>query len=126
MEIVSAWLIHHKASIDTYSPMNLDGSTFMIGIGVVPATNMEEALELFDQYLLKQQMQALELWKCEQYSPAHFIEPTQDNREINEVAEQAIETGEVFYACGVSSEALDCMEGEHNKRTKGSLTYSAS
>src|SRR5690606_35358011 len=36
MEVFSVWLIHHKASIDTYSPMNLDGSTFMIGIGVVP------------------------------------------------------------------------------------------
>lgn len=115
MEIISVWLIHHKASMDTYSPMNMDGSTFMVGIGVVPATDMKQALELFDQYLQRQQMQIIEVWKCEQYSPEKFSESTQDNREIKEVAAQALETGEIFYACGISSEALDCMEGDDNE-----------
>lgn len=112
MEIISVWLIHHKASLDTYSPMNMDGSTFMVGIGVVPAADMKQALELFNKYLHAQNMQVLELWKCEQYLPENFVEPTQDNREIKEVATQALETGEIFYACGISSEALDCMEGD--------------
>lgn len=112
MEIVSAWLIHHKASMKLTSPMNMDGSKFMIGIGVVPATNMKQALQLFDQYLDTQDMQVLELSKCEQYSPENFTAATQDNREIKEVAMQALETGKTFYVCGISSEALDCTEGE--------------
>lgn len=112
MEVISVWLIHHKASIDTYSPMNLDGSTFMIGIGVVPATDMKQAIEIFDAYLQQQQMQVLEIWKCEQYLPKNFAQPTMENREINEVAAQALDTGEVFYACAISSEALDCTEND--------------
>lgn len=116
MEILSVWLIHHKASIDPDSPMNYDGSEYMLGVGVVPATSMKEALDLFDKYLSDQKMQVLELWKCEQYSPENFVDATQnnktlqDNKEINEVASQALENGTIFYACGVSSEALDCME----------------
>lgn len=107
MEIISVWLIHHKASIDTYSPMNLDGSSFMIGIGVVPAIDIKQAIGIFERYLIKQQMQILEIWKCEQYAPENFVETTLENREINEVAAQAIDTGEVFYACAISSEAMD-------------------
>lgn len=110
MEIVSIWLVHHKAAVDTHSPMNLDGSSFMIGIGVVPATDDKQAMEIFENYLKEQQMQVLEIWNCEEYSPENFVEPTLENREINEVAAQALDTGEVFYACAISSEALDGMK----------------
>lgn len=115
MELVSVWLIHNKASLSQYSPMNFDGSAFMVGIGVVPAPNMKKALELFDQYLNTQEMKVLEVWKCEQYSPENFAEPTQDNRDIKEVAIQALEDGGIFYVCGTSSEALDDEEGDDNE-----------
>ncbi|OZG73083.1 hypothetical protein BTA51_11335 [Hahella sp. CCB-MM4] len=110
MEIISVWLIHHKASMDEYSPKNLDGSEYMVGIGVVPATNMREALDLFDRYLSDLKMEIMEVTKCEQYDPKNFVEPTEDNRDINEVAAEALESGRIFYACGISSEALDCLE----------------
>ena len=44
MVIQSVWLLHHKASIAPDSPENLDGSEFMLGIGVVPAASMKEAI----------------------------------------------------------------------------------
>lgn len=112
MEIRSVWLIHHKASMTMHSPMNLDGSDYMVGVGVVPATNMQEAIQLFETHLKKQDMAVLELWKCEQYHPKGFTEPTQKNREINEVAKEALDNNKIFYACGISSEALDC-EGDY-------------
>lgn len=105
MEILAVWLIHHKASMADDSPMNLDGSIYMVGIGVVPATNMQEALQLFNVYLEKQNMAVLDLWKCEQYFPKNFTEPSQQNRELNEVASEALDTNKIFYACGISSEA---------------------
>lgn len=110
MEILAVWLIHHKASMTLDSPMNLDGSEYMVGIGVVPATNMQEALQLFETYLKKQDMTVLELWKCEQYLPKNFTEASQKNSDINEVAKEALDTNKIFYACGISSEALDCEE----------------
>ena len=112
MEILSVWLIHHKASMTLDSPMNLDGSEYMTGIGVVPATHMQEALQLFDQYLEKQDMTVLELWKCEQYLPENFTQSSQKDREINEVAREALEINKIFYTCGISSEALDCEEDQ--------------
>lgn len=113
MEQTSVWLIHHKASLSLDSPLNMDGSDYMIGVGVVPASGMEEAIQFFKEYLREQQMEVLELQKCELYDPQNFAEPTQDNNEIKEVATEALETGQIFYACGVSSEALDCMDDDH-------------
>lgn len=105
------WLINHKASLSLDSPLNMDGSDYMIGVGVVPASGMEEAIQLFKEYLRKQQMEVLELQKCEQYDPRKFVEPTQDNNEIKEVATEALETGQIFYVGGVSSQALFCVQG---------------
>lgn len=112
MNVISAWLIHHKASLDTYSPMNLDGSTYMVGIGVVPAQDIRSALDAFDAHLKKQNMAVLEITKCERYHPAHFPLTTPDNREIAEAATEALENGTISYVCGISSEALECIEGK--------------
>jgi hypothetical protein len=110
MVIQSVWLLHHKASIAPDSPENLDGSEFMLGIGVVPAANMKEAIEKFDSYLANQKMKIMELWKCEQWNPKNFIEDSLQNRQINAAAEKALESGKIHYTCGISSEALDCEE----------------
>jgi hypothetical protein len=114
MNTISVWLIHHKASLDQHSPMNLDGSTYMVGIGVVPAPDIRAALDAFDVYLQKQDMAALEITKCERYHPANFPPTTTDNREIAEAATDALEEGVVSYVCGISSEALECMEDNGN------------
>lgn len=105
---ISIWLIHHKASLSECSPMNLDGSEYMTGIGVVPATDMQEAIRLFNIYLQTQGMGLLEVWKCEQYIPTDFAEQSQANREINEAARDAIENNQIFYVLGISSEAWSC------------------
>lgn len=112
MEIISAWLVHHKATLDAASPMNYDGSAHMYGVGVVPATNMREALELLDRYLAEQKMEVVELTKCEQYKASNFSEPTEDNIEIKEVVSDALESGNIGYACAVSSDAHDFDKSE--------------
>lgn len=108
MLIQYVWLLHHKASIAPDSPENLDGSTFMLGVGVVPAKNMKEAIEKFDAYLASQKMEVMELWKCEQWDPKKFAENSQENRQINGAAEKALANNQIHYTCGISSEALDC------------------
>lgn len=104
------WLLYHKASIAPDSPENLDGSTFMLGVGVVPASSMKEAIEKFDVYLATQKMQIMELWKCEQWNPKNFPGDSLENRQINGAAEKALENDKIHYTCGISSEALDCEE----------------
>ncbi len=108
MVITSVWLLHHKASIAPDSPENLDGSTFMLGVGVVPASDVREAMDKFDAYLAKQKMEIMDLWKCEKWDPKHFKEDSLENRQINGAAERALENNHIHYTCGISSEALDC------------------
>lgn len=112
MEVVYVWLIYNKASMTLDSPMNLDGSDYMLGIGVVPATNMKEAITLFEAYLKTQNMELMELTKCEQFSVGNFDSQTLEDREIREAASESLETNKIYYVCGVSSEALDCEQGE--------------
>lgn len=110
MVVQSVWLLYHKASLTPESPMNQDGSTFIQGVGVVPAKDVKSAVELFEQYLRGQHMALLELWKCEKWNPQSFTEDSLENRQINRVASGALESNSIYYACGVSSEALDCEE----------------
>lgn len=112
MVITSVWLLHHKASLMPDSPMNEDGSIFMQGVGVVPASSMKEAINLFDQYLTEKRMGLLELWKCEQWHPKNFLADSLENRQINRAASGALEAGKIYYTCGISSEALDCESDE--------------
>lgn len=113
MVIQSVWLLHHKEALEAHSPMNLDGSTFMLGVGVVPAPSMKEALALFDIYLRNNKMELLQLWKCEQWSQNKFTSESLTDRQINRAADEALENNVIYYACGVSSEALDCEEDDN-------------
>lgn len=106
MELKSVWLIHNKASLEEYSPMNFDGSEFMVGIGVVLATDIKEALEKFDTYLAEQKMSVIEVSKCEKYDPDNFVSNTEENKFINEVISDVLENDKIFYVNGTSSEAL--------------------
>lgn len=110
MVVQSVWLIHHKASLSEESPMNLDGSSFMTGVGVVPAPSMKEALSLFDEYLSKNKMSIIDSWKCEQWDPKNYDSNLLEGRQINNAAAKSLETNLIHYTCGVSSEALDCEE----------------
>ncbi|MBB3061075.1 hypothetical protein [Microbulbifer rhizosphaerae] len=111
MEVVSVWLIYHKASLDELSPMNEDGSEYMVGTGFVPATSMKEAVSLFEKYLEGQKMEILELTKCEQFDPANFNESNEEDRQIIRAASSSLEDGQIRYV-GISSEAMECDEGE--------------
>ena len=106
MELKSAWLIYNKASLEEYSPMNFDGSAFMVGIGVVLATSIKEALEKFDTYLAGQKMSVIEVSKCEKFDPGNFVEDTKENASIKDVIPDVLERDEIFYVNGISSEAL--------------------
>ncbi|WP_444936843.1 hypothetical protein ACJJIW_05310 [Microbulbifer sp. JMSA004] len=115
MEIISVWLIEHKASLDEFSPMNEDGSEFMVGTGFVPASSQEDAMSLFEQYLDKQGMKILELKSCKQYDPADFSESSKDDKRVMLAASSSMEDEQIRYI-GISSEAMDCDEvGRHEQ-----------
>ena len=106
MELKSAWLIYNKASLEDYSPLNFDGSEFIVGIGVVLATSIKEALEKFDAHLAEQGMSVIEISKCEKFDPVNFVDNSKENARIKEVIPDVLEKDKIFYVNGISSEAL--------------------
>ncbi|MBU6954617.1 hypothetical protein [Hahella sp. HN01] len=107
MRLVSAWIIHHKASMSEHSPMNLDGSEYIVGIVVVPASSMREALDVFDEYLSENEMQVMDIWKCEKYDPSNFKELTEESKEIRDVSIEVLESGEAEFVTGESSKVFE-------------------
>lgn len=107
MEKPTIWLIHHKASLDEMSSMNLDGSEYMVGTAVVPASSLEEAMVLFEKFLEEDRMDLLELSGCEQYDPANFNESEEKDRRIIRLASRSMEDQKVR-SVGISSEAMSC------------------
>lgn len=112
MEIISIWLIYHKAVLNKNSPMNFDGSSHMYGVGVVPAENESDAEEKFISFLADQKMQLEKIEKCVVYEARNFYEKTEDNDELKEVVSDALDNGVIGYACAISSEAY---EFEHSE-----------
>lgn len=106
MEDEDVWLMYHKAKLNEYSPMNVDGSEFILGVAVIPAKNKEEADHKFEQFLSGDNMVLIKLENCVIYNPDNFKEDSIANKQINFAAVKAIETGKVHYACGKTSEAL--------------------
>ena len=115
MEVVSVWLINHKASLSPESPMNMDGSEYMVGVGVVPATDVKSAISKFEGYLAENKMTVLELRKCEQWDPENFTDGTFESKQINASAGSALEECAIYYALGESSESLEFDEDEDDE-----------
>ncbi|WP_444929257.1 hypothetical protein ACJJIF_15610 [Microbulbifer sp. SSSA002] len=105
MEGTSIWLIEHKASLGDFSPMNEDGSKFIIGTAFVPASSKEDAMSLFEQYLDRQGMKILALKSCKQYDPADFSEASKDGQRVILAASSSMTDEQVRYI-GMSSEAM--------------------
>lgn len=105
MELVSVWLINHKASLDELSPMNEDGSAFMVGTGIVAANNMKEAISLFEEWLKDQKMEVLEYSKCEEFNPTSFNSTGDNAINLKRAAEATLEDLNIRYI-GISSEAF--------------------
>lgn len=112
MEIISVYLIPNKCTLGTSSPFNFDGSEFIKGLGVVPATSPDEALSLFKQYLENQKLGLLDTSRPTQYDPNNFKDGTEDSREIKELATKALEKDQIGYACGFTYDSEDELEEE--------------
>ncbi len=107
MEVISVWLIHHKAAMELYSPMNLDGSEYMIGVAVVPATDMKTAIDKFEDYLANKKMSTIEITKCEQWDSKNFPDHSFEHEEINTASGASLESNTIYYILGASSEAIE-------------------
>ena len=67
MENPKVWLIYHKATLSEVSPLNLDGSEWIEGICIVPANDVDTALQGYRALLKEDHMEEIELYKVVLY-----------------------------------------------------------
>lgn len=106
MSDIKVWLIYNKASVSSVSPLNMDGSDFVVGVSVVPSSSKNEAMSLFYQDLAVNHMELLELGDVTEFQPDHYQQDTDLNRGIISAAEGAARRGVVYYVCEATSESL--------------------
>lgn len=105
MKDKSVWLIHHKASVGLRSSLNMDGSEYAFAIGVIYAKNVVDAITRLRNYLVDDDMDLVDISKCEIYLAENFVATTEDNEEIASAATHALLTNEIILACSISCEA---------------------
>ena len=106
MEVSSIWIIDHKATLNEFSPMNLDSSTWILGVCVLSATNKENASERFHEFLKSENMELLEIYELQKYSIDNFKDDSRRSSQINDAAHMVCEDGETGYVYARTSEAM--------------------
>jgi hypothetical protein len=100
------WVIDHKATLSEISPMNLDGSEWILGVCVLSATNKESALEKFHGFLKEEEMGATEIYEFKEYSTDDFNDGSRRSSQINNAARMVREDGQTCYVYARTSEAM--------------------
>lgn len=105
----SVWLIDHKASLSGDSPMNMDGSTWLTGIGVLAAENKAAAMEAFKEYLSGKGMELLELYDHSEYRPDKFSDTSSKSAQVNNAVRLVLQDGMPCYVYARTSEYYDAL-----------------
>ena len=100
------WVIDHKATLSNFSPMNIDGSTWILGICVLSADSQEDAQKEFNAFLKDEQMELLEAYELSKFDPKHFEDDSRRSNQIKNAARTVSQDGETCYVYARTSEAL--------------------
>jgi hypothetical protein len=114
MEQKDIWLIDHKATLGEYSPLNMDGSEWILGICVLHAGNQQQALQELSRYLQENEMDLIETYQIAQYQPEEYADHSDRSEQINYAARRVLQDGETCYVYARTSETIKAMEEEEN------------
>lgn len=106
MDGSNIWVIDHKATLSDFSPMNLDGSSWILGVCVLSATNKENALEKFGAFLKNEEMESIEIYGIHKYSADGFNDSSRRSDQINNAARMVNEDGQTCYVYARTSKAM--------------------
>ena len=108
MDTNKIWLIDHKATLGDFSPMNLDGSTWIMGVCVLAAEPTEEsAIEKLKNFLKQEEMELIEIYDIRQYVSEEFNDDSSRSIQIKNAARTVLEDGETCYVYARTSETME-------------------
>ncbi|HTF96314.1 MAG TPA: hypothetical protein VL995_09295 [Cellvibrio sp.] len=106
MDGSNIWVIDHKATLSEFSPMNLDGSSWILGVCVLSAINKEHALVKFNAFLKSEEMELIEIYGSQEYSGDFFKDDSRRSTQINNAARMVRDDGQTCYVYARTSEAM--------------------
>lgn len=100
------WLIDHKATLSDCSPMNLDGSSWILGVCVLSAANQQDAELKFKAFLDNEQMELIEMYQIKEFKTEDFDDDSRRTHQIENAARTVSEDGDTCYVYARTSEFL--------------------
>lgn len=100
------WIIDHKATLNEFSPMNQDGSLWVLGICVLSAANEEVALAKLHDFLKNEAMELIEIYDLKRYSIDNFQDDSSRSIQINNAARMVREDDQSCYVYARTSESM--------------------
>lgn len=110
----TVWLIEHKATLSPSSALNIDGSEWVEGTCIVPATNKPEATELFNTYLTSNNMELIETRGTTEIAPQTQSNLTSLPEDLRHYVNKSSTEGVITYVGHMTSETLAAMEEDAN------------
>lgn len=110
MEKNLIWLMDHKAKLGEFSPLNMDGSTWILGVCVLRARDREEAMSKFEHYLHDNGMKLVELYEFAEYASENYVDKSSRTDQINYAVRRVRQDGETCYVYARTSETMNSIE----------------
>jgi len=108
MDTNTIWLIDHKATLGDFSPMNLDGSTWILGVCILTAASTEEsAISKFKDFLKNEDMELIEIYDLREYVSDDFNDDSSRSAQIKNAVRTVLEDGETCYVYARTSETME-------------------
>lgn len=107
MESPQIWIIDHKATLNEFSPMNLDGSSWILGVCVLSAVDKGNALSKFHDFLKAEMMELIDIYDVQKYSIDKFKDDSRRSAQINNAVRMAREDGRTCYVYARTSESIE-------------------
>ena len=104
------WLIDHKATLDDSSPLNMDGSEWILGVCVLRAENQDQAMEKLGLYLQENALGLQEVYEIVQYRPENYLDNSARSDQVNYAARRVMADGETCYVYARTSETIKAMD----------------
>ena len=100
------WIIDHKASLSPFSPMNLDGSDWILGVYLVSAESQQIAQEKFELFLKSEEMELIETYDICSFEVEKFTDNSTRSAQIINANRLITEQGGDCYVFARTSESL--------------------
>lgn len=115
MEHRKIWLIDHKATLSEYSPMNMDGSSWVLGVCVLGAQDQQSAMRQFADFLQHEEMALSDTYEVCEYRADDFTDDSERTDQINYAARRVKQDGEPCYVYARTSETMESMDEDAEK-----------